>query len=187
MFGFLRRMFHDGGFGTLWCSFLHDSPMWPIRGHYECRTCGRQYRVPWAEPERTGAAAHPANAASIARIRAGAGAAVDGGVGHAVTARAEYRVGVLRDGSGSAGAFRRQPDRRRPVASGGDAPSTRRRSLSEPWSGAQDSEAMHMQQLTRQTNTLSSGLRWSTIDCTAPNSGQRVTTRKPCSQPFVPH
>ena len=52
MFGFLRRMFHDGRFGTLWCSFLHDSPMWPIRGHYECRTCGRQHRVPWAEPER---------------------------------------------------------------------------------------------------------------------------------------
>lgn len=54
MFGFLRRMFHGGGFGTLWCSFLHDSPMWPLRDHYECRTCGRQHRVPWAEPERTG-------------------------------------------------------------------------------------------------------------------------------------
>jgi hypothetical protein len=55
MFGFLRRMFHGGGLGTLWCSCMHDSPMWPIREHYECRTCGRQYRVPWAEPERTGA------------------------------------------------------------------------------------------------------------------------------------
>jgi hypothetical protein len=54
MFGFLRRMFHGGGFGTLWCSFLHNSPMWPIRDHYECRTCGRHYRVPWAAPERTG-------------------------------------------------------------------------------------------------------------------------------------
>jgi hypothetical protein len=55
MFEFLRRMFHDGRFGTLWCSFLHDSPMWPFRDHYECRACGRQHRVPWAEPERTGA------------------------------------------------------------------------------------------------------------------------------------
>lgn len=35
-------------FGTLWCEFMHDSPMWPIRGEYECRTCGRRYPVPWA-------------------------------------------------------------------------------------------------------------------------------------------
>ena len=55
MFGLLRRMFHGGGFGTLWCSFLHNSPMWPIRDHYECRACGRQHRVPWAEPQRTAA------------------------------------------------------------------------------------------------------------------------------------
>jgi len=37
-----------GRFGTLWCDFMHDSPMWPIRGEYECRTCGRRYPVPWA-------------------------------------------------------------------------------------------------------------------------------------------
>jgi hypothetical protein len=56
MFWFLRRLFHGGRFGMLWCSFLHNySPMWPIRDHYESRTCGRQHRVPWAEPERTGA------------------------------------------------------------------------------------------------------------------------------------
>jgi hypothetical protein len=35
-------------FGALWCDFMHDSPMWPIRGKYECRTCGRRYPVPWA-------------------------------------------------------------------------------------------------------------------------------------------
>src|SRR2546422_563673 len=34
--------------GTLWCGFMHDSPMWPIHGQYQCRTCGRQYLVPWA-------------------------------------------------------------------------------------------------------------------------------------------
>jgi len=29
--------------GTLWCNVMHASPMWPIHGHYECRTCGRRY------------------------------------------------------------------------------------------------------------------------------------------------
>ena len=32
--------------GALWCSFLHDSPTWPIHGHYRCLVCGRQYQVP---------------------------------------------------------------------------------------------------------------------------------------------
>src|SRR5712692_1274500 len=35
-------------FGTLWCDFMHDAPMWPIHGEYECRICGRRYSVPWA-------------------------------------------------------------------------------------------------------------------------------------------
>jgi hypothetical protein len=29
--------------GTLWCNLMHDSPMWPIHGAYQCRTCGRHY------------------------------------------------------------------------------------------------------------------------------------------------
>jgi hypothetical protein len=33
---------------TLWCGLMHDAPMWPIHGQYECRTCGRLYFVPWA-------------------------------------------------------------------------------------------------------------------------------------------
>lgn len=33
----------------LWCEVMHDSPMWPIHGHYDCRTCGRRYTVPWTE------------------------------------------------------------------------------------------------------------------------------------------
>lgn len=37
--------------GTLWCTFIHNSPMWPIHGQYECRTCGRHYPVPWAQNE----------------------------------------------------------------------------------------------------------------------------------------
>ena len=33
--------------GTLWCRHFHDSVMWPIRGEYECRSCGRRFVVPW--------------------------------------------------------------------------------------------------------------------------------------------
>ncbi len=44
------RVFEPAGkIGALWCSFLHDSPTWPIYGHYDCRVCGRRYQVPWAE------------------------------------------------------------------------------------------------------------------------------------------
>jgi len=35
--------------GVLWCDLMHDSPMWPSHGEYQCRTCGRHYAVPWAE------------------------------------------------------------------------------------------------------------------------------------------
>jgi hypothetical protein len=38
--------------GTLWCAFMHDAPMWPIHGAYQCRTCGRHYPVPWAAKTR---------------------------------------------------------------------------------------------------------------------------------------
>jgi hypothetical protein len=34
--------------GAIWCSFMHDSPMWPIHGEYRCRTCGRRSPVEWA-------------------------------------------------------------------------------------------------------------------------------------------
>lgn len=34
--------------GKLWCRLIHGAPMWPIHGHYQCRTCMRQYAVPWA-------------------------------------------------------------------------------------------------------------------------------------------
>ena len=29
--------------GTVWCSVMHESLMWPIHGYYECRTCGRHH------------------------------------------------------------------------------------------------------------------------------------------------
>lgn len=44
----------DRKIGALWCSLVHDSLTWPIHGHYECRICGRQYPVAWAEAESTG-------------------------------------------------------------------------------------------------------------------------------------
>src|SRR2546425_3385940 len=38
---------HTGKLGMLWCALMHDSPMWPIHGEYQCRTCGRRHPVPW--------------------------------------------------------------------------------------------------------------------------------------------
>lgn len=35
----------------LWCEIMHDSPMWPVHGRYQCRACGRLYHVPWTEPD----------------------------------------------------------------------------------------------------------------------------------------
>jgi hypothetical protein len=36
-----------GRVGTLWCGLMHDAPMWPIHGQYQCGACGRRYSVPW--------------------------------------------------------------------------------------------------------------------------------------------
>jgi hypothetical protein len=33
--------------GRSWCGLMHDSPMWPIHGQYQCGACGRSYSVPW--------------------------------------------------------------------------------------------------------------------------------------------
>jgi len=40
--------------GRLWCTLVHDSPMWPVHGYYECRICGRRYPafVEWAYVSR---------------------------------------------------------------------------------------------------------------------------------------
>lgn len=36
-------------FGDLWCIQVHDAPMWPIHGQYQCRTCFRRRPVPWTQ------------------------------------------------------------------------------------------------------------------------------------------
>src|SRR5271165_3475554 len=38
--------------GDFWCVYMHNSPMWPIHGQYECLTCGRRQPVPWAQPTK---------------------------------------------------------------------------------------------------------------------------------------
>jgi hypothetical protein len=45
--------------GRSWCGFMHDSPMWPIHGEYECGACGRRYSVPWAGDGLPPAVARP--------------------------------------------------------------------------------------------------------------------------------
>jgi hypothetical protein len=35
--------------GDLWCKYMHTAMTWPIHGHYLCRTCHREYAVPWEE------------------------------------------------------------------------------------------------------------------------------------------
>jgi len=50
--------------GRLWCTLMHDSPEWPIHGHYRCRTCGRQYPVGWDRD-----AFPPAAAAQARQVR----------------------------------------------------------------------------------------------------------------------
>lgn len=30
-----------------WCYLMHPAPMRPVRGHYRCPSCLREYPVPW--------------------------------------------------------------------------------------------------------------------------------------------
>jgi hypothetical protein len=56
-----------GYIAEIWCRMLHQSPMWPAHGHYQCRTCGREYPVPWElEMKRAGG---PAIAPAEERVR----------------------------------------------------------------------------------------------------------------------
>ena len=46
--------------GAWWCNLMHDSPMWPIHGRYECATCGRHYAVPWDDRRNSRTRSHAA-------------------------------------------------------------------------------------------------------------------------------
>ena len=37
--------------GKIWCTLMHDSPGWPIHGHYTCLACGRRHLVRWEHEE----------------------------------------------------------------------------------------------------------------------------------------
>jgi len=54
--------------GTIWCAVMHDSPMWPIHGRYECRACGRHYPVPWAEDKIVGSRTRQARVPSFRSV-----------------------------------------------------------------------------------------------------------------------
>jgi hypothetical protein len=58
--------------GTYWCEFMHDSPMWPIHGQYQCGACGRRYSVPWAGGELPPARAALADLEPAKSLPAGA-------------------------------------------------------------------------------------------------------------------
>jgi len=47
--------------GEAWCGLMHDAAMWPIHGHYECRTCGRHYPVPWSAERQFAVVGRPAS------------------------------------------------------------------------------------------------------------------------------
>jgi len=36
---------------NLWCRSMHDSPMMPIHGRYQCRKCHRYHDVSWEPPK----------------------------------------------------------------------------------------------------------------------------------------
>jgi hypothetical protein len=62
--------------GQIWCGIVHDAPMWPIHGDYECRRCGRRHPVPWAR----NAAVLPARSANASAIAEAAGAFASFGI-----------------------------------------------------------------------------------------------------------
>jgi len=57
--------------GRCWCGLMHDSPMWPIHGQYQCGDCGRRYSVPWAGDGFPPAQANPADIEPAHILQAG--------------------------------------------------------------------------------------------------------------------
>jgi hypothetical protein len=55
--------------GVLWCGLMHDSPMWPIHGQYQCGACGRLYPVGWDADRLTESSARRIPAARVLSFR----------------------------------------------------------------------------------------------------------------------
>lgn len=36
--------------GRAWCYYMHEEITWPVNGHYRCRSCLREWPVPWESP-----------------------------------------------------------------------------------------------------------------------------------------
>jgi hypothetical protein len=54
--------------GSLWCGVMHDVPMWPIHGQYECRRCGRRRPVAWDAAGMAPARRSPMAPSAVGRI-----------------------------------------------------------------------------------------------------------------------
>lgn len=54
-------------FAEIWCKLMHTSLMWPTHGHYQCRTCGREYPVVWECGAKTGGTWRPDAPVFVAR------------------------------------------------------------------------------------------------------------------------
>jgi len=35
-----------------WCRLMHNSPMWPINGRYQCRRCFQYHPIAWDMQDR---------------------------------------------------------------------------------------------------------------------------------------
>lgn len=67
--------------GEAWCRIMHESPMWPIHGQYQCRRCLRRFPVPWEArasaaklPSKAGAGLRSALFAALIFAAAGSSA-----------------------------------------------------------------------------------------------------------------
>jgi len=49
--------------GEFWCRLVHPEVTWPVNGHYRCKRCRREYRVPW-EDLTNGRSAKPAKSST---------------------------------------------------------------------------------------------------------------------------
>jgi hypothetical protein len=66
--------------GRSWCGLMHDSPMWPIHGQYQCGACGRSYSVQWDGDKLPPARAKVAGVVPFVVAKVGPGRVLPAGV-----------------------------------------------------------------------------------------------------------